>query len=109
MARSRRRHFDKIFFKLARTKNLSFDQLGDDALTFSAVQYLLIILTEAIKRLPAKEEKCQLGSYREFFIELDNGLIRDRNNADSCKVWNSIQNELPKLREKINTLLKDLK
>ncbi len=52
--------FDILTFSercLEFTKDLSFGQFKNDALTFSAVQYLLIIMASAIKRLPAKEEK----------------------------------------------------
>ena len=72
------------------TKDLSLEQLKGDLLTFSAVQYLLMILAEAIKRLPAKEEKYQLGSHRKLFIELGDGLIQNYDNAEACKILNSI-------------------
>lgn len=103
--------FDILTFSercLQYTKNLSLEQFKVDALTFSAVQYNLIILAEAIKRLPAKEEKYQLGIHRAIFVELGDGLINKYYDVDGNKVWNSIQNELPRLREKTNALLKDL-
>lgn len=102
--------FDILTFSercLEFTKDLNSEQFQNDALTFSAVQYLLIILAEAIKRLPAKEDKYELGVHRKFFIELGDGLIQSYDDADSDKIWNSVQNELPKLREKINAMLKD--
>ena len=85
--------FDILTFSkrcLEFTKDLSLEQLKGDLLTFSAVQYLLIILAEAIKRLPAKEEKYQLGSHRKLFIELGDGLIQNYDNAEACKILNSI-------------------
>lgn len=102
--------FDILTFSercLQYTKDISLEQLKDDALNFSVVQYNLIIMAEAIKRLPAKEEKYQLGIHREIFVELGDGLINKYYDVDGNKIWNSIQNELPKLREKINALLKD--
>jgi uncharacterized protein with HEPN domain len=51
--------FDILTFSercLEYTKDIGLDQFKYDALTFSAVQYNLIIMAEAIKRLPAKEE-----------------------------------------------------
>ena len=104
--------FDILTFSercLEYTKNISLDQFKHDALNFSAVQYNLIILAEAIKRLPAEEEKYQLGVHREIFVELGDGLINKYYDVDGSKIWNSIQNELPKLREKINAMLENLK
>lgn len=89
------------------TKDISLEQFKNDALTFSAVQYNLIILSEAIKRLPAKEEKYQLGIHREIFVELGDGLINKYYDVDSNNIWSAIKNELPKLIIKINALLKD--
>ena len=89
------------------TKDISLEQFKNDALTFSAVQYNLIILAEAIKRLPAKEEKYQLGIHREIFVELGDGLINKYYDVDSNNIWSAIKNELPKLIIKINALLKD--
>ena len=104
--------FDILTFSkrcLEYTKDISLEQFEHDALAFSAVQYNLIILAEAIKRLPAKEEKYQLGIHREFFVELGDGLINKYYDADSKKIWNSIQNELPSFIEKINAMLNNLK
>ena len=104
--------FDILTFSkrcLEYTKDISLEQFEHDALAFSAVQYNLIILAEAIKRLPAKEEKYQLGIHREFFVELGDGLINKYYDVDSKKIWNSIQNELPSFIEKINAMLNNLK
>ena len=104
--------FDILTFSercLEYTKNISLDQFKHDALSFSAVQYNLIILAEAIKRLPAKEEKYQLGIHRKFFVELGDGLINKYYDADSKKIWNSIQNELPTLIANIEKILADKK
>lgn len=104
--------FDILTFSercLEYTKNISLDQFKHDALAFSAVQYNLIILAEAIKRLHAKEEKYQLGTHRELFVELGDGLINKYYDVDSNKVWNSIQNELPSFIEKINAMINNLK
>ena len=104
--------FDILTFSercLEYTKNISLDQFKHDALSFSAVQYNLIILAEAIKRLPAKEEKYQLGIHREFFVELGDGLINKYYDVDSKKIWNSIQNELPTLIANIEKILADKK
>ncbi len=91
------------------TKGMSFEQFEKDLKTFHAVQYNLIIMAETIKRLPAKEEKYQLGIHREFFVELGDGLINKYYDVDSNKIWNSIQNELPSFIEKINAMLNNLK
>ena len=104
--------FDILTFSercLEYTKNISLDQFKHDALSFSAVQYNLIILAEPIKRLPAKEEKYQLGIHREFFVELGDGLINKYYDVDSKKIWNSIQNELPTLIANIEKILADKK
>jgi uncharacterized protein with HEPN domain len=104
--------FDILTFSercLEYTKDKSLEQFKNDAVAFSATQYLLIILAEAIKRLPAEEERYQLGVHRSLFIELGDGLIQDYDDVDSSKVWNSIQSELPNLREKINAILRDKK
>ena len=66
-------------------------------------------MAEAIKRLPAKEEKYQSGVHREIFVELGDGLINKYYDVDGNKIWNSIQNELPSFIEKINAMLNNLK
>ena len=104
--------FDILTFSkrcLEYTKDISLEQFEHDALAFSAVQYNLIILAEAIKRLPAEEEKYQLGVHREIFVELGDGLINKYYDVDGSKIWNSIQNELPSFIEKINAMLNNLK
>jgi uncharacterized protein with HEPN domain len=104
--------FDILTFSercLQYTKDLSLEQFKDDALTFSAVQYNLIILAEAIKILPAKEEKYKLGTQQDLISKLGSDLIDKYYDVDSNKIWSAVKNELPSFIEKINAMLENLK
>ena len=87
------------------TKGMSFEQFEKDLKTFHAIQYQFIIMAEAIKRLPAKEEKYNLGTQQDLISKLGNELIDKYYDTDGNKIWNIIQNELPSFIEKINALL----
>ena len=91
------------------TKSMSLEQFEKDLKTFHAVQYQFIIMAEAIKRLPANEEKYNLGSQQDLISKLGNDLISKYYDTDRCKIWNTIKNELPSFIEKINALLDNQK
>ena len=69
------------------------------------MQYSLVIIAEAIKRLPAKEEEYKLGAQQDLISKLGNDLLGKYYDTNSNKTWNTIQNELPSFIEKINALL----
>jgi len=85
------------------TKGVSFEQFEKDLKRFHAVQYNLVIMAEAIKRLPAKEEKYNLGAQQDLIFKIGNELISKYYDTDSNKIWNTIQNELPSFIEKKRT------
>ena len=91
------------------TKGMSLEQFEKDPKMFHAVQYNLVIMAEAIKRLPAKEERYKLGTQQDLISKLGTDLIDKYYDVDSNKIWNTIKNELPSFIEKINALLDNKK
>lgn len=91
------------------TKNMSLEQFEKELKTYYAVQYQFIIIAEAIKRLPVKEEKYKLGAQQDLISKLGADLIDKYHDASSCEIWSTIQNELPSFMEKINAMLENLK
>jgi uncharacterized protein with HEPN domain len=87
------------------TKNMSLEQFEKELKTYHAVQHQFIIMAEAIKRLPAKEEKYKLGAQQDLISKLGTDLIDKYYDVDSDKIWSTIKNELPSFIEKINALL----
>jgi len=92
----------------AYTKNISFEQFTKDNMRIDAVIRNFEIIGEASRQLP-KETRTKYDevSWRDL-ISFRNVIIHEYFGVNHKIMWDIIQNELPALSRKINTLLKQL-
>jgi len=90
-------------------KGIGHERFRDDLLAMSAVQYNLIVLSEALKRIGFVSPKNIERDLEKKFIALGEELIDKYNNVDSYKVWMSINTDLPSLINALEKLLSDKK
>lgn len=90
-------------------KKINHDQFQNDHLTMSAIQYNLIVLSEALKRIGSISPEICKENPEKKFIELGDELLEKYDDVDSYKIWIAIQNELPSLISSVEKLLSDKK
>jgi uncharacterized protein with HEPN domain len=90
-------------------KDIGYDQLANDKLSMSAIQYNLIVLSEALKRIASASPISIEGDFVKEFIAPGEELLDKYNNVDSYKIWTSISSNLPRLVSTLEKLLTDKK
>ncbi len=90
-------------------EGMAFDQFLNDVKTLSAVQHQILILGEAVKRLPDEIK----GKYPDIPWKNIAGtrdvLIHCYEEADFEIIWNIVIEQLPKLSPQFQSILSGLK
>jgi uncharacterized protein with HEPN domain len=107
-----RRHFEDILDAIDRIDefigNIDFTAYRSDEKTKAAVERKIQVLTEAIVRL----EDDSPGAYPEIdqkgYRGMGNILRHSYHRIDDKIVWNTVKEDLPRLREIVERLLRSL-
>ena len=88
------------------TKNLSFTEFRKNELIIDAVVRNLEIIGEAAKRMPDETKQKAANIEWKKIAGLRDILIHEYFGVDLEIVWDIIKNKLPKLKRRLNQILK---
>lgn len=87
------------------TGDADFKQLSNDALTMSAIQCNLILLSEALKRIElVLTEKTEEKNFKDFIV-LGDDLLEKYDDVNYYEILSTVKNELPDLVINLEKLL----
>jgi len=98
---------DEITFLLKTTEKLNYDSFIESEMYTRAFSRSFEIIGEAVKNLSTEFRKKHGDIEWKKISGMRDKIIHQYFNVDYDLLWDIIKNKLPKIKEKIQTLLKD--
>lgn len=106
--RERLLDIDEAIERIQRYREAGRERFGDDELLQTWVVHHLQIIGEAVSRLSGSlKEKHPEVPWREI-VAMRNILVHDYFGVDAGRVWNVVEQDLPDLKVKIESILESL-
>jgi uncharacterized protein with HEPN domain len=87
------------------TSEMSFGDFANDEKTFDAVIWNIIVIGEAIANIPEEIKGKYSGAPWNEMVGMHNKMMYEYFEANNNIVWETIKEDLPKLKEQIEEII----
>jgi len=111
-SRSEEHHLDDLIEACKRiilyTADMTFDDFSEDERTVDAVLRNIIVIGEAVNRLPTEIIEDNPGIPWHIMRGLRNFVVHEYSRIDTSKLWQTVQNDIPPILPELKRLCTEL-